>query len=106
MDRAAVRAEYRIGRQDKFLLCVGRLFPTKRITDLVAALAIVRKRCPHWRLVVIGDGPLLEPLQEEIAVAGLSDEIFLQGKGKNLIPVMQSADLFVFPPRSKDCPTH
>ncbi len=104
VDREAIRAELRIGPRDKFLLCVGRIIPTKRLNDLVAALAIVRKRYPHWRLVIIGDGPLLEQLQTQIATAGLSDEIFLAGHGKNLIPILRSADLFVFPSEVEGLP--
>lgn len=104
VDREAIRAELRIDPHDKFLLCVGRIIPTKRMTDLVAALAIVRQRNPRWRLVIIGDGPLLEPLQTQIDAAGLSDEIFLAGKGKNLIPILRSADLFVFPSEVEGLP--
>jgi glycosyltransferase involved in cell wall biosynthesis len=104
VDCEAIRAELRIGSQNKFLLCVGRIIPTKRMTDLVAALAIVRQRYPNWRLVIIGDGPLLEQLQTQIATAGLSDEIFLAGRGKNLIPILRSADLFVFPSEVEGLP--
>lgn len=104
VDREAIRSELRIGSRDKFLVCVGRIIPTKRMTDLVAALAIVRQRHTQWRLVIIGDGPLLEQLQTQIAAAGLSDEIFLAGRGKNLIPILRSADLFVFPSEVEGLP--
>ena len=103
-DRAAIRADLRIGSRNKFLLCVGRLIPTKRITDLVEALRIVRLRYPQWRLVIIGDGPLLEQTQSQIAAAGLSDDIFLAGKGRDLIPILRSADLFVFPSEVEGLP--
>jgi glycosyltransferase involved in cell wall biosynthesis len=103
-DRAALRAEYRVGPRDKFLLSVGRVIPTKRMNDLVAALRIVRQRYPQWRLVIVGDGPLVEQLQGQIAEAGLSDEIFLAGRGRNLVPLLKSADLFVFPSEVEGLP--
>lgn len=103
-NREAVRADLRIGSRDKFFLCVGRMIPTKRMTDLVEALKIVRLRYPQWRLVIVGDGPLLEPIQSQIATAGLSDEIFLAGKGRDLIPTLRSADLFVFPSEVEGLP--
>lgn len=104
VDSQAVRAEFRISPRDKFLLCVGRVIPTKRLTDLVSALEIVRKKKPHWRLVVVGDGPLLEQLQDQITAAGLSDEIFLLGKQGQLVPILRSADLFVFPSEVEGLP--
>lgn len=103
-DREAIRAEFRVGPRDKFLLCVGRIIPTKRMIDLVAALRIVRQRFPQWRLVIVGDGPLLEQLQGQIAEAGLSDEIFLAGRGQNLVPLLCCADLFVFPSEVEGLP--
>lgn len=103
-DREAIRAEFRIGPRDTFLLCVGRIIPTKRLNDLVDALQIVRQRFAGFRLVIIGDGPLLEPLQSQIAAAGLSDEIFLLGKERNIIPILRSADLFVFPSEVEGLP--
>ena len=104
VDREAMRAEFRISPRDKFLLCVGRVIPTKRLTDLVSALEIVRSRNPHWRLVIVGDGPLLEQLQVQIAAVGLSDEIFLMGKQSQLVPILRSADMFVFPSEVEGLP--
>jgi glycosyltransferase involved in cell wall biosynthesis len=103
-NREAIRAEFRIGTRDKFLLCVGRLIQTKRLNDLVEALQIVRQRYTQWRLVIIGDGPMLEQVQDQIAAAGLSDEIFLLGRGRDLIPILRSADLFVFPSEVEGLP--
>jgi len=103
-DRAAIRAEFRVTAREKFLLCVGRMIPTKRMVDLVAALQMVRLRYPQWRLVIVGDGPLLEQLQAQIAEAGLSDQIFLAGRCSNIVPLLCSADLFVFPSEVEGLP--
>jgi glycosyltransferase involved in cell wall biosynthesis len=53
----------------------GRLAPAKNLHLAVSALA----RVPEARLIVIGDGPERERLNEAIAAAGLQDRIALKG---------------------------
>ena len=50
-------------RQQDLVLFVGRLTEKKGCEYLIRALAIVKQRKPHVRLVVIGDGPLRSSLE-------------------------------------------
>ncbi len=47
------------------------------------------------RLVVVGDGPLRDTLEQEIRDAGLCDEVCLAGSQLDVVPWLQSMDLFV-----------
>ncbi|HEV2150126.1 MAG TPA: glycosyltransferase [Longimicrobiaceae bacterium] len=48
---------------DPTLLFVGRLISTKGIHGVLAALPLLLDRCPDLRLLVVGHGPLREPLE-------------------------------------------
>ena len=48
---------------DATLLYVGRLISTKGIQGIVAALPLLLERRPDLRLLVVGHGPLREPLE-------------------------------------------
>jgi glycosyltransferase involved in cell wall biosynthesis len=43
-------------REPGLIVHVGRITPSKRVGDLVRALAVVRRSVPHARLVVVGRG--------------------------------------------------
>ena len=49
--------------RDPILLYVGRLISTKGIHGVVAALPLLLERRPDLRLLVVGHGPLREPLE-------------------------------------------
>lgn len=50
-------------RSDPVLLFVGRLIANKGIQSVIAAMPLVLERHPKARLVVVGHGPLREPLE-------------------------------------------
>lgn len=49
--------------RDRTLLYVGRLISAKGVQEVVAALPLLLERTPELRLVVVGHGPLREPLE-------------------------------------------
>jgi glycosyltransferase involved in cell wall biosynthesis len=48
---------------DATLLYVGRLISAKGVQEVVAALPLLLERTPELRLLVVGNGPLREPLE-------------------------------------------
>lgn len=50
-------------RSDPTLLYVGRLISAKGIQDVVAALPLLLQQTPDLRLLIVGHGPLREPLE-------------------------------------------
>jgi glycosyltransferase involved in cell wall biosynthesis/predicted metal-dependent phosphoesterase TrpH len=76
------------------LLSVGRVSQEKRLPVLLAAFSRLRARLPGVRLVIVGDGPARETL-EETAPDGVS---FLgELHGDALAEVYASCDVFCFP---------
>lgn len=48
-----------IKKNEKIVLFVGRLTYRKGILDLIRAFSIIVKNCPETKLVVVGNGPLM-----------------------------------------------
>jgi len=75
------------------LLWMGRLSPEKAPENLILALAGL-KDLP-WHLVVLGEGPLREPLAELARKQGLSPRLTWLGFKKEVVPYLQAAEIFV-----------
>jgi glycosyltransferase involved in cell wall biosynthesis len=61
------------------ILSVGRLEPQKNPLLLADAIAELKARDPRWRLVVCGDGSMLEALEERVRELGVGDRVELRG---------------------------
>ena len=48
---------------EPILLFVGRLISAKGLQEILAALPLILERIPELRLVVVGHGPLREPIE-------------------------------------------
>ena len=91
-----VRRSLGIGPQHPFLLHVGRFTEQKAQRTLIAAFAIVQRTYPAARLVMVGDGPLLPTVQEQIALQGLTGITILPSH-EDVASLMRAASLFVLP---------
>lgn len=90
---AALRSAWGAGDDDLVMLYVGRLAAEKNLEALAAAHAAVRARTGQARLVIVGEGPMKNWLQERCPGALFAG----QRRGADLSAHYASADLFVFP---------
>jgi glycosyltransferase involved in cell wall biosynthesis len=95
--RAEVRAELGLPSDAAVLLSVGRLDRQKGHADLLCALAGVHSARPDVRLVIAGEGPERERLEELLDALGLAHAVRLLGHRGDVERLMAGADLFVFP---------
>lgn len=61
------------------ILSVGRLIEKKGYGDLIAACRILKDRGLPFRCRIVGEGPLEEPLRQQIATLGLEGQVELTG---------------------------
>lgn len=96
--RARERQRLGIAETDIALLYVGRLEPNKGIDDLLAAFALLNKRCPNAVLVVAGDGSMRGKIA---AAASGGDRVRYLGHltGDAVWRAYAIADLLVLPSR-------
>ena len=83
-------------QKEKILVSVGRLSTQKNQKVLIDAFAKVAAAYPEHKLVIYGEGPLRQQLQEQIDGYGLTDRILLPGNEKDIMAKLQKAELFVF----------
>ncbi len=68
--REETRAQLGFERDDMVLLYVGKIYPGKRVGDILSAM--VRLQHPSLRLLVVGDGDQRTALAEQAKSAGVS----------------------------------
>jgi glycosyltransferase involved in cell wall biosynthesis len=68
----------------RILLGVGRLNAEKNFSALVDVFAGLAHAHPEWDLVILGDGPEQEALQEQARSSGLEGRVFLPGRVGNV----------------------
>ncbi len=90
---ASLRAAWGVAPADVVVAYVGRLAVEKNLPLLLTAFARLRELQARARLLLVGDGPLREALQQQ-----LPDAIFAGLRhGAELAAHYASADLFLFP---------
>ncbi|MGN7611979.1 glycosyltransferase family 4 protein [Magnetococcales bacterium HHB-1] len=88
------------------ILFVGGLTTLKGADQLVEALLILKKRDLHLKAVLVGDGPLMDPLKKRILKHQAEDHIKLPGAvyGQDLIQYYQKSQFFVLPSHREGFP--
>jgi glycosyltransferase involved in cell wall biosynthesis len=90
-DRASVRS--RLGLDRPTLLAVGNLIPLKGHALIIEALAML----PGMRLLIIGEGPLRQNLEEATRKYGVADRVAFFGRmpQERLVEFYSAADVLV-----------
>jgi colanic acid/amylovoran biosynthesis glycosyltransferase len=86
-------------REKALVLSVGRLVEKKGLGDLVEACRILQARGLQFKCMIVGDGPLREALENQIAQAGLEGCVELAGPRpqEELAALLSRATLFALP---------
>lgn len=67
----------------KLLLFVGRIAHEKNLPYLLECFALVLKKVPSAKLVMVGDGPQMPELKAKIRALGISQKVILTGQIKH-----------------------
>lgn len=94
--RARLRDRFDLATDRPMILSLGSLDARKNVLSLPQLLAAVHGRArTRARLVVAGDGPLANPLADELAVRGLTDDAHLLGHVSPVDDLVAAADVMV-----------
>jgi glycosyltransferase involved in cell wall biosynthesis len=94
---AAARAELGIEPGQFVAGTVTRLHDSKGNSYLVEAARLVLNERPGARFYVVGEGPLLEPLQQQARALGLGERFVFAGFAKDVARTVSAFDISVFP---------
>lgn len=105
--RMTVRRQWGLDEGHLCVLCVADLVPRKGQIYLVEALAPLRQRFPHLRLVLVGpakDPAYADHVAQRAKQLGLADTVVWAGQRHDLPEVYAAADLDVLPSLEETLP--
>ncbi|HYW43261.1 MAG TPA: glycosyltransferase [Bryobacteraceae bacterium] len=104
VDRRAVRAMWRIGESELVIGHVGRFVPQKNHSLLIQVAAELMGRRPGTRLLLVGDGPLRGPIQEQARDLGIADRVGFAGSRGDVPQLLGAMDVLLFPSECEGLP--
>lgn len=79
------------------IVTVGRLVKQKNMTLLIKAFAEVANKQQDVKLIIYGEGPERNKLEECIKCSGLNGKAFLLGSERDVLNKIKDAAIFAFP---------
>lgn len=98
------RKSYGIPHDRPVMLNVGRVAFEKNLPFLIKVLKEVKQTIPDVLLLIAGEGPAQNSLQQKVKKSGLTNNVLFVGyleRGQALLDCYQSADVFVFASRTE-----
>lgn len=90
------RMREELGLGDAFVwLAVGRFDPQKDYPNMLRAFSQVIKEHPDTLLIIVGDGPVRQAMEELASNLGLKDRVRFLGIRRDIAEVMNAADGYV-----------
>jgi glycosyltransferase involved in cell wall biosynthesis len=88
--------------EEKFVVgTIARLDQPKGVIYLVEAFALILPKCPTAILLLVGDGPLRQKVEERIRELQLDNRVKLTGYVHDAVTMLGGMDVFVFPSLSE-----
>ena len=95
--RSEIRAKYGIAEDDFVIGHVGRFYPQKNHEFLIDVFAELHKQRANAKLLLLGEGPLQEPIKQKVESLGLTNTVIFAGLQKDVAPFYSAMDVFAFP---------
>lgn len=99
-----IRHSFKIPLDATVVGTVGRLIERKGHYDLMKAWSKVHTKHPNSYLLMVGDGPEREGLEEMAANYGCSDSVIFAGTRSDVPELLDAMDIFVFPSHFEGLP--
>ncbi|MCK9364724.1 MAG: glycosyltransferase [Syntrophales bacterium] len=100
--REKMRNSFNIYAEAVVIIIVASLTENKGHGLLMAALAPLTQRFPALRLIIVGDGPLREPLSKESRRLGIEKAVIFTGIRTDISALLNMADIFVLPSQLRE----
>ena len=92
------------GVRDATVVAIGRLQPQKGFDVLLRAFAGTSSGFANWRLLIVGDGPLRQDLEDTSRALGVSDRVRFLGLLPETRSVLHRAGIFALTSRFEGFP--
>jgi len=95
------------GIKNKSVCYMGRLSYEKSVDQVILAFALMNKKMPELKLMIIGDGPERKNLEKLTEDLGLNNSVIYTGSllyNGDLVRALQANDLFISASKSENMP--
>jgi L-malate glycosyltransferase len=89
--------------QDRYILCIAAHNLKKGLDVLIRAVALLRDVDPSFKVLLVGDGPLREELEELVRSLGIEERIRFLGRQERheVVSLIHGCEAVVLPSRSE-----
>ncbi|HVJ85980.1 MAG TPA: glycosyltransferase [Caulifigura sp.] len=94
ISRAQFLAELKLPPETKLVGVIGRLAKQKRVEDLLWGMQVLRQADPTCRMLIIGDGPEREDLEQHARDVEVSDFVTFLGHRDDAAGLVRHLDVF------------
>ena len=95
--RHEIRERYGIKEDDFVIGHVGRFFPEKNHKFIIALFEEFFRGHPNSWLLLVGNGPLQQEIQETVKKLGLENRVVFAGLQKDVVPFYCAMDVLLLP---------
>lgn len=99
-----IREEFNLNAETTIIANVGRLTEQKGHTYLIKAVDLLAKKANDFKVLIIGTGPLLESIEQEISNYDLNDKFILTGFRDDIYNILEQSDFLVHTALWEGCP--
>lgn len=98
-----VRNKFNVKPEDKLILSISHLVPTKGVDTLIKSLVLVKKEIPNAKYLIIGHGEEESKLLELVRISKLEDTVMFAGFVPyiDLNKYINSCDVLILPSRQE-----
>lgn len=100
----AVKRRYRLPEDHTLIAMVSSLTPEKDHVTAIQAFARLAPTCPETTLVIVGDGPERNRLEQLAGQPGLKERIIFTGRQDRVQEILSAIDIFLMTSRSEGLP--
>lgn len=91
--RTNLLAELRLPAESRLIGAIGRLWPQKRVDDLIWAAELLKAIRPDAHLLIVGDGPRRAAHERFCYKLGVGDRVHFLGRRDDVPTLLHSLDL-------------
>ena len=102
--RDEARRQLSLPAEAPIALFAGRFREQKGLDVLVEAASCLEGAPPDLQIVIVGEGPLGEWLEEQIEARGLAERVIVHGLADAMAPYYAACDVVVMPSRAEGMP--
>ena len=95
-ERARVREQFGFSKDDLLIVTMGRLVANKGYQLLIEAMSRIHKQYPRLRLLICGEGPCRDELEQLVQKLSVKEKVVMPG-WIDTTKIMPAGDIFALP---------